>query len=77
LSCVDDDRVTICAENVRVGGEVEIEVEFDSDPAPTKVSRKQLDQKHHYEVLLDPTFYGGISILKGLLFFGLSSSPLA
>ena len=34
---MDDSRITICAEGVRVGGEVEIEVEFDSDPAPTKV----------------------------------------
>ena len=37
-------------------GYIEIEVEFDSDPAPTKVSRKQLDQKHHHEVLLDTHF---------------------
>jgi len=37
LTCVDDERITVCAEGVRVGGEVEIEVEFDSDPAPTKV----------------------------------------
>lgn len=37
LTCVDDDRITICAEGIRVGGEVEIEVEFDSDPEPSKV----------------------------------------
>ena len=37
LSCINEDRVTICAEGVRVGDQLEIEVQFDSDPAPTKV----------------------------------------